>query len=519
MYFYDEVTYIKNPLTRESEFRSMKPVYEELPGFESSRRKLPEPLWEGHQNAINCYWKAWELAFSYLRKATPENRFVRNFIDSGLNDHLFMWDSAFVFQYGKYGMRAFNFIETLDNFYARQHPDGFICREIREDTGEDCFQRHDPTSTGPNVMAWVEWDHFTIFQDRERLRKVYPALVAYYQWLKMYRTWPDGTYWSSGWGTGMDNQPRQEVQDVDIRSKEELRSLWQFSHGHMAWIEACLQQILSARLLVKIAEVIGREEHVGAFREECDFLTRFVNEKMWDDEKAYYYDRYRDGRLSTVKSIGSYWALLADVVPPERLERFVAHLQDTGEFNRPHRAPSLSADNPEYHPGGSYWLGGVWPPTNYMVMRGLSRTGHDDLAHEIGKNHLDNVVKVFDETGTVWENYAPESAAPGSDSKADLVGWSALGPVAVLLEYVFGISPRVPESKIIWKVRLLEGHGVKNYQFGRDGIVDLRCRSRSSQNQVPEVEVESNVPIEIEVVWSGGSRVITVPQAPGSSRS
>ncbi|HEY0867043.1 MAG TPA: hypothetical protein VGE01_06690, partial [Fimbriimonas sp.] len=44
-----------------------------LPTFEESRALLPNPIWEGHASAIDCYWKVWELAFRNLRRATPED--------------------------------------------------------------------------------------------------------------------------------------------------------------------------------------------------------------------------------------------------------------------------------------------------------------------------------------------------------------------------------------------------------------------------------------------------------------
>ena len=80
-------------------------------------------------------------------------------------------------------------------------------REIRAD-GSDCFERYDPVSTGPNLLPWAELQYYRQFGDIDRLHRVFPALVAYAQWWKLNRTWKDGTYWSSGWGTGMDNMPR-----------------------------------------------------------------------------------------------------------------------------------------------------------------------------------------------------------------------------------------------------------------------------------------------------------------------
>jgi len=111
--------------------------------------------------------------------------------------------------FGKYADRIFHFQGTLDNFYSHQHKDGFICREIVEATGEDCFLRHNPSATGPDVMAWCEWEYFLNFGDRDRLEKVFPPLMAYHRWMAENHTWPDGTYFSTGWGCGMDNMPRQ----------------------------------------------------------------------------------------------------------------------------------------------------------------------------------------------------------------------------------------------------------------------------------------------------------------------
>ena len=76
-------------------------------------------------------------------------------IDPAFNDCVFMWDSCFMTLFGRYGARAFPFVRTLDNFYAKQHVDGFICREIGRALGDDRFPRFDPSSTGPNVMAWA----------------------------------------------------------------------------------------------------------------------------------------------------------------------------------------------------------------------------------------------------------------------------------------------------------------------------------------------------------------------------
>jgi glycogen debranching enzyme len=501
-------THVRNPLVEENVFLTLQKEQAGLPDFQSAKARLPTPFWPNRQPFLDCYWKAWELAFGNLRQPPPESPLVANFIDTAFNDCTFMWDSSFMALFGRYGARAFNFQRTLDNFYSRQHPDGFICREIAVRDGEERFERFDPSSTGPNVMPWAEWEYYRQYQDRERLGRVFPVLLAYTQWLKRNRTWPEGTYWSSGWGCGMDNQPRLPP-GCHVS----------FEHGHMAWIDTTLQQIFANQLLLRMADELGRILEVSDLAAESERLTAFVNQHMWDDSRAFYFDRFRDGTLSSTKTIGAYWALLAGTLSEERLGRFIEHLRDPAEFARPHRVPTLSADHPAYDRRGGYWLGAVWAPTNYMVLRGLNACGQYRLAHEIGLNHLETVVEVFQATGTLWENYSPELAAPGQPAMKDFVGWTGLSPIAILLENVFGLEPEASRGELIWRVRLLENHGVDHYPFGPDLNLRLRCAQRTSQTEEPVIEasieptpdatpkaVAPTRPLRLNVEWPGGNK-------------
>jgi len=492
-------TYVNNPLVEENVYRTMPPDGSAPPSFAEARALLPHPFWLDHEAAISCYWRSWEIGFSHLLSPTSANGFVSPYLDTAFNGHLFLWDSVFAMQFAHYGSRAFHFQGTLDNLYCKQHPDGFICREIDEDDGQDVFERYDPSSTGPHVLPWAEWSYYERFGDRERLARVFPVLLAYTQWMHTYRTWLDGSYWSSGWGCGMDNIQRLEAGYHRA-----------FSHGRMRWIDATAQAILAAELLCRMAQVLGRENKVNDLREAAAQLRVLVNKSMWDEQSAFYYDLFSTGKLNMVRHIGAYWALLAGVVPPERLERFIAHLDDPADFNRPHRIPTLAHSDPDYDPQGGYWRGGVWAPTNYMVLKGLRSNGYGSLAHLIACNHLDNVVTVFEDTDTVWENYAPEQARPGSPAKPDFVGWSGLPAIAVLFEEVFGLQPDVPNHTLVWDVRLLDEHGVERYPFGAKGLLDLKCSARESVLEKPLIEIRSNIPIKLRVHWAGGEGEIEI---------
>ena len=193
---------------------------------------------------------------------------------------------------------------------------------------------------------------------------------------------------------------------------------------------------------------------------------------------------------------------------PKQDVSFLSHLSDTTEFNRPHRIPTLSADNAKYNPQGGYWLGAVWAMTNYSVLRGLTKVGADSLAFEIEDNHLKNVSKVFNETGVIWENYSPEFQH-GNDRK-NFVGEGGLTGTAILLEYIFGIRADVPSKQIVWDIRLLDEFGIDQYPFGKDGMVSLHSKARKRATDEPKIRINSNVPFNLKIIWEGGSKTIDV---------
>lgn len=497
-HYYDQSA--ADPLVKQNQFIAKAPDFAVPPTFAAARAMLPKPFWDGHESAVAGYWKAWELAFKNCHPVTRENGFVAPFIDAAFNGCLFMWDSVFMLMFARYGERAFQFQRTLDNFYAKQHADGFICREIRQSTGEDVFAKADPNSTGPNLLPWSEWEYYQQYGDKTRLAAVFAPLLAYYHWFRKNRTWQDGSYWSTGWGCGMDNQPRLS---------KAAHHAW--DHDHLSWVDTTAQAVFSAKILIKMAGVLGRTSDVADLGGEVTGLTTLLNQHMWDERQGFYVDRRRDGSRSRVKSIAGYWSVVAGVAPRARRQRLFAHLTNPATFGRPHPIPTLAADDPHYAGDkGGYWLGGVWPSTNYMVLRALTSSDEDRLAHALGLRHHTMVTDVFETTGTYWENYSPEKAAPGDPAKKDFVGWGGVGPIAVLLEYVLGLRPDYARDVLVWDVRRTEAHGVRDYPLGKDTLIDLAVAARSTPTAAPVVSITASRALRIELRWEGGTRLLNI---------
>ncbi|MCU0386041.1 MAG: hypothetical protein MUE38_08425, partial [Flavihumibacter sp.] len=154
---------------------------------------------------------------------------------------------------------------------------------------------------------------------------------------------------------------------------------------------------------------------------------------------------------------------------------------------------------------GRYWQGGVWAPTNYMVIAGLRQNNLHPLAFELAKKHHQQVLQVFKDTGTFWEYYAPETTTPGLLARPDFIGWTGLVPISILFEGIFGIRSSIQTNTINWDVRLTEEHGIDRYPIGKEGILSLQAAARTSEKQKPSLTIQSNLPLKLKLSWAGGS--------------
>ena len=142
----------------------------------------------------------------------------------------------------------------------------------------------------------------------------------------------------------------------------------------------------------------------------------------------------------------------------------------------------------------------VWAPTTYMVLRGLDRCGYSKEAYDIALNTLENVVKVFVETGTFGEDYAPEKAAKGNLAKDNFVGWTGLVPISILIEYVFGIRCNALEKTIEWNTYLDGEYGIDDLTFG-EANVSLK------HNADGTVDIKTVKPITVTLIQNGVTEI------------
>ena len=474
-----------------------KQTEDEISEFPQS--KLPNPILSEHPEWVELYWNTLKIGWNNIVKDDRVPPHMTCLPDLPI---IWQWDSCFMALYSRFLNSVLPAMNNLDIMYHYQREDGFIAMAYNFEKGQEAYGEN----INPPLYAWTEWELFLASGDKSRLLKILPVLVNYFDWLKKNRTRKSGLYWFEvPESSGMDNSPRG--------------SYYNKQGSGICHLDLTCQQALSALYLAKIAKAIGENETAARFQKEHGELKNLVNKYMWNEKTHFYYDVFDDHEVYlhynwlNHKTICGFWPMLAGISSEMQTKQLIDHLLNPDEFYRPHRIPSLSADDPNYDPQGGYWLGGVWPPTNYMVVKGLEYANQNDrgfdsasfydLAFDFAANHLDNMVKTYKECTphTVWECYSPEYVRPGTSkwgqiSRPDIVGWSGLGPIAMLIEHIIGIHIYVPENAVFWNIKLFEEHGLENLSFG-NGTISLLSKKRSASSHA--LIVKSDVPFTLNV--------------------
>ena len=500
-----------------------------LPKFEEMRSQLPSPVYDDNPVFVRLYWKAWELAFRNFHEPAAHSGFVSQFIDAAFNKNIFLWDSCFMTVFCNYGYPLVPGISTLDNFYAKQHEDGEICREIVRSSGVDfdewvnhenrpLFSRwgwpsydapltndrnapviyKDRAAPAPNpkltldgldhpILAWAELEHYRVTGDKSRLDEVWQPLVRYYSALRLYLRQGNGLY-VTDWAS-MDNSPRNAY----------------LKNGGTG-IDISSEMVLFARQLGEIALILGKDIEAREYFAKADQLAAAINQKMWDENRKFYFDLMLDGKRAPVMTIAAYWTLLAGVASPGQAADLVAQLKDPATFGRLNLVPTLAANQTGYDPMGGYWRGSVWAPTDSMIIQGLEKYGYSDVAREIAMNNLELAARVYEKTGTIWENYSPDHAQQGRPAKADFVGWSGIGPIMYLLEYAIGLRPDARHNRLVWRIEPGARRGCERFRFNGHIVSLIAGPAHNGET----IRVQSDSAFELQTYFQGTERTFTI---------
>lgn len=452
------------------------------PALDALRDAVPQPILpENLRHLVDVYHGAWEMLMRLSRTALPHSGLPGDYISTGagFKFYQFVWDTAFAACCTAYGCRALDPYASLNVLYSRQFDGGYINRE--HDVRDGLPALYEPGfSPNPPLMSVAEWQIANITGNVHRLRRAFPALKAYHEWLRHNRRLPDGTYWTTGLANGLDNSPSLGDGYPDLTA--------QMAHD--------------AEMLARIAETIGEHDDATAYRAERATIEEACNAHLWSESMQIYSTSLSAGGHNPNKVVTAFWPLWAGIVPADRIDALAQHATDPSSFWRHHPFPSLAADSPRYVPAGQYWLGSTWPPTNYAAIKGFWRAGKHDLAREAALRHVQCVWEVFKDTGRIWENYCAEASKQGSWAGPNYC-WSALGPIALLIEVIIGIEADALHRTLRWHISEEQRIGIRKFPLGNATIDAVYQRDDEGRWGI---DVDTDRPFTLEVFAQGRSR-------------
>jgi glycogen debranching enzyme len=424
---------------------------------------IPEVIIDAEPEFSEFYDLAWKLAWEHVYESDdmPFSPYLSE--GCGINK-VWIWDSCFMGMFCRYALNSFPGRATLDNLYALLYHPEVPIRIHHLDN--------------PPLFAWIEWMYYQMDSDKERLTEVLPKLIYHYDFLEQLDpaaydnfdlpsiTWKkeSGGYCWSGCPSGMDNTPR---------GRDDYKSIW--------WVDALSQQALSAHYIAKIADTLGDNKTKQRFTAEFEDKKTLL-QNYWDEDTGAFLDIYRNGSgFCNVLTPASFWPAFAYCATVEQRKRLFSLLDDPGKLGGLVPFPSVSRDDPAFDPKGCYWRGAVWLPTAYMTVKTLEQFEEYGKAAELSLKLLRHMVKTWKEyePHTIWECYSPTEAKPANSKikpvvRKDFCGWSALGPISLLIENIIGISNFDANAKILtWNPGISCGRlGVRNLNFA-GGKIDL----------------------------------------------
>lgn len=418
------------------------------------------------QDFVDIYNQTWAWIQDCWHKGTDENEFQSRYFNYPHNQTLNQFESIMSTFYLVYSNRIFPTAPQLDNFYGKQEESGAIRGDYDVETGQPVFKKENPEGVNPPLFAWAEYNLYHKIGNKKRVRDVMPALERYYAWLDETFKGENGLYNVPVAASIMTNSPRK---------------------GAKYLVDFNAQQAMNALYMSELGDILNDKEISFKYKRHYFSLKTRINSMMWNEEDGLYYDLDKNGEQVQVKTIASFWPLLAELPNEAKFESLVAHLRNPETFGTENPFPTLAADEDEFSEKGQGFKGSVYPPFTFMVVKGLEKYAAYDLARECSIRHLyymlDTLHPEGKERGTVWEAYQPRKDGPAQwPGKKDFprelfVTYTALSSISLMIENVVGLYISLPRKTVDWIVPTLEIMGIEDLSLKRNMITILSNKS------------------------------------------
>jgi neutral trehalase len=415
------------------------------------------------QDFVDIYDRTWTWIQEYWHQPEKENGFGKEkFFNHPGETTINQWESTFSSFFLVYSNRIYNAHAQLDALYAKQEESGAIRWQYDLASGKPVFTKDNPEGVGMPLFAWAEYNLYHKTANKKRVKDVLPVLQKYVAWLEGRFKQPNGLYTVPLSATTMVNSPREKAKYlVDFNTAAAINALY-----------------ISA-----LGDIMNDKEISFQFKRSYFSLKTRINSLMWNQEAGCYFDLDGNEKQLRVRTIATFWPLLAEIPNEDRGNALIAQLTDPAHFGVEHPFPTLGASEKDYSPEGNGFRGSVLPPFTYMIIKGLEKYNRHELARECAIRHLYYVLDTLQpegaKTATVWEGYKPQSDGPAhwpgrsGKPRAQVLSYAGLSTIALMIENIVGLDISLPRKTVDWIIPSLEIMGIENLSLKRNMITIL----------------------------------------------
>jgi neutral trehalase len=442
-------------------------TYRDEPSTGSSSAKKDFPRIHFYdQDFVDVYNQTWAWSADFWRKPTVRSKFDGSFFVHPDCTSITQFDAIMSTFFLVYSNRIYQPGPQLDIFYSKQEEDGAIRCEYSIKDGKPVASKDNPDLVHPPLFSWAEYNIYHKIGNKKRIRDVIPILEKYFKWLEETFQDESGLYAVPLAATTMTNSPRKGVHyPVDFNT----------------------QQAINALYMAQLGEILNDKEISFRYNRQFFSLKTRINNLMWNDKDGIYYDLDKNQEQVRVKTIASFWPLLAEMPNEERSEKLISHLSNEKTFGIENPFPSLAADEDNFSERGTGYRGSVFSPFTFMVVKGLEKYGKYEFARECSIRHLYYILDTLHpegkEKGKLWEAYLPQKDGhaqwPGKKDwpRADYLPYGGLATIALMIENIIGLYVSLPRKTVDWIVPTLEIMGIENLSLKRNMITILSNKS------------------------------------------
>lgn len=286
----------------------------------------------------------------------------------------------------------------IDNLLALQQADGMFPSIIwmRPQAPSDWA----PNQTHPPVWVVAAEKIYEKTGDKEWLGRCAKALERQIAWFEQNRQTADGGFYYTDiknhlWESGVDEGVRFQAVPQGERACVDATS-------HLYLLCDCLSRW----------ETILNGSGAAAAAEKLERLGRYIREKLYDAETAFFYDSWAvDDPAFRHLSFEGFWPLIVGAASAQQAEQVIErHMMREKQFLSPHPIATVALCDTLYEK--RMWRGPAWNSMTLWAAMGCMRYGQNKAAKLILEKALDATARAFARTGCIWEFYDSLGGSP-----------------------------------------------------------------------------------------------------------